>query len=149
MNRDFEDMLAALEASGARYLVVGAHALAVHGIPRATGDLDLWVEASPENADRVWTAILAFGAPAEALGVELADLARSGTVVQIGMAPRRIDILTGIDGVSFEEAWPGRTSARLGKIEVPVIGRDAIVRNKRATGRAKDLADLEALGEST
>lgn len=149
MNRDFEDMLAALEASGARYLVVGAHALAVHGVPRATGDLDLWVEASPENANRVWKAILAFGAPAEALGVELADLARTGTVVQIGLAPRRIDILTDIDGVSFEEAWPGRTRARLGAIEVPVIGRDAIVRNKRATGRAKDLADLEALGESS
>lgn len=147
MNEDFRDFLAALLATGTRFLVVGAHALAAHGVPRATGDLDVWIDATAENADRAWSALLRFGAPVEAMGVSREDLTRSNQVVQIGLPPRRIDVLTSITGVSFEEAWSGRATHEVEGLAVPFLGRAALVRNKKATGRAKDLADLEALGE--
>ncbi len=148
MNEDFQDILTALPESGARLLVVGAHALAVHGVPRATGDLQLWVEPTPENARRVWQALLRFGAPVEALGVTPADFTEPDMVVQIGIPPRRIDLLTGLTGVDFESAWSDRVTSRLGELEAPVLGRKTLLRNKRATGRARDRADLEALGEA-
>ena len=97
LNRDYVEMLAALSAAGAEYLVVGAHALAAHGAPRATGDLDLWVRPTPENARRVWQALEAFGAPLHEL--TLGDLSRPDVVFQIGLVPQRIDILTSITGV--------------------------------------------------
>jgi hypothetical protein len=147
LNEDFRDFLAALIAAGARFLVVGAHALAVHGIPRATGDLDVWIATDAENCGRVWTALLRFGAPVEAMGVSRDDLQRTDQVVQMGLPPRRIDLLTAISGVGFEEAWDGRVSHPVAGLDVPFIGRAALVRNKRAAGRAKDIADLEALGE--
>ena len=146
MNEDFRDMLAALLAAGARFLVVGAHALAVHGVPRATGDLDVWIDADPDNAERVHGALLDFGAPVASMGVTPDELARPDQVVQIGLPPRRIDILTGITGVGFDEAWPERVTHDVDGLAVPFIGRRALVKNKRATGRAKDIADLEALG---
>lgn len=148
MNDDFRDLLAALLAAGARFLVVGAHALAVHGVPRATGDLDLWIAADQGNADRVFDALLVFGAPMGAMGVTRDDFTRTDQVIQIGLPPRRIDILTAISGVGFEEAWPDRVAHDVEGLAVPFIGRAALVQNKRATGRAKDLADLEALGEN-
>lgn len=119
--------------------------MACHGVPRATGDLDVWVDAHPENAARVWRALVAFGAPVSALGVREADLAIPGTVVQIGLPPRRIDILTAISGVEFEDAWTGREIRRISNVDVPFLGRADLTRNKRASGRAKDLADLEIL----
>jgi len=145
VNEDFRDLLAALLAAGARFLVVGAHALAVHGVPRATGDLDVWIASDAENAARAYSALLAFGAPVAAMGVSPADLAVPDRVVQIGLPPRRIDVLTSITGVSFEEAWPTRAIHDVTGLAVPFIGRDALLQNKRATGRAKDLADVEAL----
>lgn len=148
MNDDFRDLLAALLEAGARFLVVGAHAMAVHGVPRATGDLDVWIAADPANAERVWTALLRFGAPVAAMGVRREDLTRADTVVQIGLPPRRIDLLTSITGVGFDEAWPGRVTHPVAGLAIPFLGRAELVRNKRATGRAKDLADLEALGEA-
>lgn len=148
MNEDFRDLLAELLATGTRFLVVGAHAMAVHGVPRATGDLDVWIAADPANADRVWTALLRFGAPVAAMGVGRDDLTRPDQVVQIGLPPRRIDILTSITGVGFDEAWSGRVTHDLGGLPVPFLGRAELVRNKRATGRTKDRADLEALGEA-
>jgi hypothetical protein len=147
VNEDFRDLLAALLSEGARFLVVGAHALAVHGIPRATGDLDVWIAGDAENARRVFEALVRFGAPMAAMGVTRADLSRPDQVVQIGLPPRRIDVLTSISGVSFEEAWSDRAVHDVDGVSVPFIGRAAFVKNKRATGRAKDLADLEALGE--
>ena len=147
MNPDFVDFLAALLAAEARFLVVGAHALAVHGVPRATGDIDVWIERSPENAARVWRALEAFGAPAAALGVRPADLETPDMVVQIGLPPRRIDVLTGVTGLEFDEAWRGRVVHLVAGLDVPFLGRDALVRNKRASGRFRDLGDLEALGE--
>lgn len=147
MNPDFEEFLQALLNSDARFMVVGAHALAVHGIPRATGDIDIWIEASAENAERVWSALTAFGAPMESIGVDRDDLAKPDTVIQIGLPPRRIDLLTGLSGLVFDEAWADRIFQETGSFRIPFIGRAALVVNKRETGRLKDKADLEALGE--
>lgn len=106
LNPDFRDMLSALSAAGAEYLVVGAYALAAHGYPRATGDLDIWVNPTEQNAPRVWEGMRQFHAPMSQLS--LADLSTPDNVIQIGVAPCRIDILTAIDGVQFDEAWPNR-----------------------------------------
>ena len=145
MNRDFVAMLSALSEASAEYLVVGAHALAAHGLPRATGSLDLWVRPTPENARRVWKALEGFGAPLHQLTVD--DLTREDVVFQIGVVPRRIDILTSITGVSFTDAWENRIDIEIDGIEVPVLGRAELVRNKRAVGRTRDIADIEELGE--
>lgn len=145
MNRDFVEMLLALSGAGAEFLVVGAHALAAHGVPRATGDIDIWVNPTPDNAARVMTALAAFGAPLHELSA--ADLQRPDLVFQIGVSPGRIDILTGISGVTFAEAWPRRLSIPIDGLEVGVLGRDDFERNKRASGRPKDLLDLELLGD--
>ena len=148
MNRDFRDLLAAFLGADVRFLVVGAHAMAVHGVPRATGDLDVWIAPDPENADRAWSAVVRFGAPLSSMGVTRADFGRPDQVVQVGLPPRRIDILTSISGVAFDDAWPDRVIHEIEGLAVPFLGRAALIRNKRASGRAKDLADLEALGES-
>jgi hypothetical protein len=147
MNEDFLDMLRCLIEAGARFVIVGAHALAVHGVPRATGDLDIWIDREPANAERVWGALLKFGAPVEAMGVTRGDLEAPEMVVQVGLPPRRIDLVTTVTGVEFSEAWGSRIALRVGGVEVPFIGRQELIRNKRATGRLQDLADLEALGE--
>jgi len=148
VNEDFLDLLRALLVEGARFMVVGAHAMAVHGVPRATGDLDVWIDPGGDNPGRVLAAVVRFGAPVDALGLSAADFAQADRVVQIGLPPRRVDLLTAVSGLEFESAWPGRVMHSIGTIEVPFLGRQDLVRNKRATGRAKDLADLEALGES-
>ena len=138
-------MLAALLNVGARFLVVGAHALAVHGVPRATGDLDIWIPLDNENTDRVWTALGEFGAPIESLGVSKEDFQTPGTVVQIGLPPRRIDILNELTAADFESAWRSRVEHSVSSLKVPFIDRGTLLENKRATGRTKDLADVEAL----
>lgn len=143
MNRDFVDMLSALSEAGAEYLVVGAHALAAHGTPRATGDLDIWVRPTSDNAARVWRALLVFGAPLTELSE--ADLREPDIVFQIGLPPSRVDLLTSISGVEWAQAWEGRISAQISGLEIPVLGRAELIANKRAAGRAKDLADIEAL----
>lgn len=147
MNRDFVEFLETLLANDSRCLIVGAHALAVHGAPRATGDIDIWIDRSPENAARVWRAMVDFGAPVEALGVTTRDLESPDTVVQLGLPPRRIDVLTSVTGLEFADAWTERVLHRVGTLDLPFLGRSALVQNKRATGRHKDLGDLEALGE--
>jgi hypothetical protein len=147
VNPDFRDFLAALLAAEARFLVVGAHALAVHGVPRATGDIDVWIDRTPENVGRVWSALAAFGAPAAALGLRPSDLEAEDVVIQLGLPPRRIDLLTGASGLAFDDAWADRVIHRVDELDVPFLDRAALVRNKRASGRFKDLGDLEALGE--
>ncbi len=145
---DWFDALESLLEAKARFLVVGAHAMAVHGIPRGTQDLDVWIDPAPGNVRRVWEGLATFGAPLEELEVEPSDLREPDTVVQLGLPPRRIDVLTSISGIeSFDEAWPDRVVQEVRGRDIPFIGREALVRNKRATGRTKDLADLEALGE--
>lgn len=145
MNRDFSDLLAAFDAHGVEYLIVGAHALAAHGHVRATKDLDVWVRPSEGNAPRVLAALEAFGAPLHDLTAR--DLATPGTVFQIGVPPIRIDIITEIDGVEFESAWPDRVIVEVGDTRVPIMSRDHLIANKRATGRLQDLADIERLEE--
>jgi hypothetical protein len=142
-NPDFEDLLAALNDAGAEYLVVGAHALAAHGHPRASKDLDVWVHATADNAERTYRALASFGAPLDDLRVD--DLSTAGTVFQIGVEPVRIDIVTSIDGVDFEEAWPDRMSVEYGDQPVSVISRKHLIQNKKAAGRPQDLADVDAL----
>jgi hypothetical protein len=144
MSPDFLDLLRAFSGASARFLVVGAYAVGVHGRPRATKDLDLWVEASDENAPRVMQGLIAFGAPL--MGLTEADLRQPGLGLQIGVEPGRIDVLTKISGILFEEAWPGRLEADFGDgVRCQVIGLEALLRNKRATGRPQDLADVDAL----
>lgn len=148
LNDDFRDLLAALGAAEVAFLIVGAHALAAHGVLRATGDLDVLVQPSAENAQRVVAALRKFGAPLAAHGVSEADFSRPGMVYQIGLPPRRIDLLTEISGVSFEEAWAGRIELVVSGIPVSLLGRDALIKNKLATGRKKDLLDVELLEEA-
>ena len=145
LNPDFRDLLVALHDEGAEFLVVGAYAVAFHGSPRATGDLDVLVRPTSENAGRVFRALTTFGAPLVRAGVGAEDFARPGTVYQIGVAPRRIDVLTEISGVAFEDAWSTREPASLEGRTVHFIGREALLRNKQAAGRPKDLADLARL----
>jgi hypothetical protein len=137
--------LESLVEEGATFLIVGAHALAVHGAPRATGDLDIWIRPDFDNAQRVWRALTQFGAPVEALGLRVEDLTNPDTVFQLGIPPRRIDILTEISGVAFEEAWEGRVERDSGTLRLPFLGRSELLRNKAASGRPKDLADLALL----
>lgn len=143
VNPDFRDLFAALNAAGAEYLLVGGYALAVHAAPRFTKDLDVWVRPSAGNARRVWTALCEFGAPLGELGE--VDLATPGIVFQIGLAPNRIDVLTAIDGVEFDAAWPGRLETTYGGQTVHVIGKRELVLNKRASGRPQDLVDADVL----
>jgi hypothetical protein len=143
MNQDFVDLLRAFIAAEVRFLIVGAYALALHGRPRATGDLDVWVEATPQNAERVMRALASFGAPMN--DISIADFSSEGVTYQIGVPPGRIDILTELTGISFSEAWADRMRRPFGEIEVDFIGRTSFIRNKRATGRPKDLGDIEGL----
>jgi hypothetical protein len=140
VNPDFSDILSALSAEGAEFLVVGAYALAAHGLPRATRAFDLWVGRFGDNPERVRRALMRFGAPVDSVSLE--DLRRADLIFQIGVAPQRIDVLTSIDGVEFAPAWAARVETELGGLRVPVLSRKHLVQNKRATGRPQDLADL-------
>ncbi len=140
---DFSDLLQAFNDARVKYLIVGGHAVALHGHPRATKDLDVFIEPSVENAHRAHAALGAFGAPLDRLTVN--DLCDPDTIFQIGVPPLRIDVMPSISGLTFEEAWASRIEARYGGVPVSVIGRDALIMNKAATGRLQDLADIEAL----
>jgi hypothetical protein len=144
---DFEELLGYLTARNVRFVVVGGHALAYHGRPRYTKDLDVFVEPTAENATRLLGALEDFGFGG--LGLTEADFDTPGKVVQLGVAPNRIDLLTSIDGVPFGDAWSGRVVGRFGCESVPFIGRRELLANKRAVGRLQDLADIEALGTDT
>lgn len=146
MIADFRDLLTELRNAGVRFLVVGAHALAAHGVPRVTGDLDLWVEATPDNASRVWEALGVFGAPVAALGVRPEDFVQPDQVIQLGLPPYRVDLLTSISGVTFAEAWDDRLPGELFAVPVAFLGRSTFLQNKRASGRPRDLEDIRALG---
>ncbi len=138
-------MLAELTDAGAEFVLVGGHAVAYHGHPRATKDLDILVRPSPENAVRVYRALTAFGAPLDTFDVSAADFAAYHGVLQIGVAPRRIDILNGASGISFDEAIEHHGEIVVEGRPIKVIGKAALLKNKAAAGRAQDLADLAAL----
>jgi len=141
--KDYLDVLRDLSAENAEFLVVGAYALAAHGHPRATGDLDIWVGTSPENAERVYAGLLRFGAPLARIKPQ--DFSEPDVIFQMGIVPNRVDILTSIDGVEFGEAWKDRMIGTVLGMQYPVIGREHLKANKKATGRPKDLQDLAIL----
>ena len=143
--RDFCELLECFNARRVEVIIVGAYALGFHGAPRMTGDLDVLVEPSAANAGRVDEALAAFGFGD--VGLSARDFQQPDVVIQLGVPPVRVALLTGISGVTWEEAWNGRTTGEFGGVPVAFIGLDELRRNKRATGRHKDLADLEALGE--
>jgi hypothetical protein len=133
-------MLSAFIEEKVEFMLVGSYALAFHGFPRATGDIDLWVRCSNDNAERVWRALARFGAPLSNLNVN--DLTKPGTVFQIGVAPNRIDILNKISAVEFDEAMLDSQTVELDGLSISVISRSHLIRNKKAAGRPKDKADV-------
>ena len=145
---DFRDVLVELHDAGAEFVILGGHAVAFHGYPRATKDIDLLVRAEPNNAKRVYQALAAFGAPLQNFHVSEADFATYDGVLQIGLPPRRIDILNRADGISFDEAVAEGVSLELEGRRIPVIGLKALLKNKLASGRPQDLADIVALEAS-
>lgn len=143
---DFNEFCALLSAHAVEFVIVGAHALAFHGAPRFTGDLDILVRPTEENGRRVLLAIAGFGFPTSPLTA--ADIAVGRKVIEMGVEPVQIHVMSQIDGVAWDEVWAGRQLGPLGSRSVAFIGREALLRNKRAAGRPKDLADVEALRES-
>jgi hypothetical protein len=145
---DFRDVLIELNRVQARFLVVGAHALSAHGVPRATVDLDIWISSESANAELVYAALAAFGAPLASLGITRQDFQTPDVVTQFGLPPFRIDVMTSVSGLTFDEAWRHRIEGVIEGVRVPILDRDSFIRNKRASARKKDLADLELLGEA-
>jgi predicted nucleotidyltransferase len=146
LNSEWIELLRSFNASGVKYLVVGGHAVMFYAEPRYTKDLDLWIEASPENAHKTFTALANFGAPLS--GMSPQDFEREGFVYQLGVPPVRVDIVMSIDGVTFAEAWPNRREAACGSEKVAYIGREDLIKNKIASGRHIDLHDAELLKKS-
>lgn len=142
-NPDFRDLLSSFIEGKVRFLIVGGYAVAFHGHPRATKDLDVWIEASPENSPLALCALAAFGAPVDDLTIT--DLTTPSTVFQMGVPPRRINVVCGVSGRDFASAWDRREVLDLDGLQVPVISLDDLIANKRASGRLQDLADVEAL----
>jgi len=145
LNNDYKDILLNLSGRKVKFLLVGAYAMAAHGYPRSTMDIDLWVMPDPENAALVLNALEDFGAPVGELSAE--DLEKEGMVFQIGVAPRRIDIITSVDGLKFEDAFLNSLIIEIEGIPVRVLSIPDLIKNKRSTGRTKDLADAQALEE--
>jgi predicted nucleotidyltransferase len=143
LNKDYREMLQCLLEEKVRFLLIGAYALAVHGFPRATKDIDFFVWATPENAANLLRALARFGAPLD--DISESDFSAPGVVFQIGKDPRRIDIITKISGVEFERAYANRENIFLEGLEIPIISVPDLIANKRATGRTQDLADVEKL----
>jgi hypothetical protein len=143
LNSDYRDILSALSAEKAKFLLVGTYALAAHGYPRATMDIDFWICPDSGNAAAVLRALACFGAPIDNLSIM--DLQTEGLVFQIGVAPRRIDIITSLDGLNFDKAFAHAKTVKIDDITVHVLSVEDMIINKRATGRTKDLADVEML----
>lgn len=143
MQEDLREFVALLNSHQVEYLVVGAHAMACHGVPRYTGDVDFFLARTPVNAARVMEVLAAFGFGHLSIG--LSDLQTPDTVIQLGYAPNRIDLLTSLTGVEFTEAWPERVTIQMDDVTIEVIGKKHLIQNKSALGRPKDLADVEVL----
>ncbi len=143
LNQDWRDMLSALSDAGAKYMIIGGYAVVMHGIARMTKDLDIWVDNTPDNAERVWKALRDFGTPM--MNLKRADLEKTDTVFQIGMPPRRVDLLTGVAGATFEEAYKNRCIRKFDDDEVVCIGREDLIKIKLAAGRLRDRSDAKRL----
>jgi hypothetical protein len=147
IHQDFSELLSEFIAEGVRFLVVGGYAVGVHARPRMTKDLDLFVARDAENAGRVYRALARFGAPLE--GVTESDFTNDDLIYQMGQPPVRIDIITAIEGVGFDEAWRGRLAISVAGMNVYVIGKEELIRNKKSVGRPQDLADVDAIMKSS
>jgi len=143
LNSDYKDILLVLSNRKVKFLLVGAYAMAVYGYPRSTMDIDLWIMPDPENAILVLQALDDFGAPSGSL--TQSDLQKKDLIFQIGVAPRRIDILTSVDGLNFEEAFANSQTVDIEGVPIHVLSIGDLIKNKRSTGRTKDLADAECL----
>lgn len=143
LNPDFRDMLSSFIEANVEFLLVGGYAMAAHQLPRATKDIDLWVRPSAANAPRVLRALEAFGAPRH--GLTLQDLETEGTIYQVGVPPHRIDVITLVEGVRFEEAWEARIDVEVDGLRIPVIGKSHLIANKRTVARPQDLVDIALL----
>lgn len=143
LHPDIREFIELCLSQRVEFILVGGYALAVHGAPRFTEDIDLMVLISPENADKLYTVLEDFGFGGA--GITRNDFLEADQVIQLGLAPNRIDLLTGISGVTWHEAWETRTHTKLDGLEIPVIGKDALIRNKQATGRPQDHADVARL----
>lgn len=135
--------LSFFKAERAEYRVVGRYALAAHGLPRATGDIDLWINPTASNAPRVYRALKAFGAPVDRLTIS--DCESDDLILQIGVPPSRVNVITSIDGVSFENAWPNRVTIKLDAMTATELGKADLMLNKRTVGRPQDCADVARL----
>ena len=140
---DFNEFLRSLTANGVEFVVVGAYAVAFHGVPRFTGDIDILVRPTADNGRRLIAAVREFGFPTDLLDAD--EIAAGAKIVQMGVEPVQIHVMSRVSGVSWDEAWAGRAEARIDDLHIPFIGRRELIRNKRAAGRLKDLADIEAL----
>jgi predicted nucleotidyltransferase len=143
LDKDFNEFVELFLEHNVRFLIVGGYALAAHGLPRATGDLDAWVWVNPENAQNIMRALNAFGF--QNLSLTESDFSKEDSIIQLGYPPFRIDILTSIDGVAFDQAWEKRIVVELNGMNVPFIGREDLIANKKAAGRPQDLADVSRL----
>jgi hypothetical protein len=146
LNKDFKEFAELLNSIGVEYIVVGGYALAAHGHPRYTGDLDIWVRPSGDNVAKLLQALNAFGFGS--LGLSAADFLEPEAVIQLGYPPHRIDLLTAIDGVTFDSCYSSHVPMQVGDVTLPIIDLANFRANKLASGRAKDIADLETLDES-
>lgn len=143
LDKDFNEFVGLFIAHDVRFLIVGGYALAAHGLPRATGDLDTWVWVGGENAGRIVTALAEFGFGE--VGISEDDFKRSDSIVQLGLPPYRIDILTSVDGLDFEQSWRNRVVVEVDNLKVPFISKDDLITNKKTVGRPQDIADVERL----
>ena len=143
LNEDYKEMLQILLNNEVKFLIVGAYAMGAQGYPRATGDFDVWVEPSSENSKRVYKSLAEFSAPLEEINSE--TFTEKGIIFQIGIAPRRIDILTFIDGVEFDEAYLNKEEIEVGDIKIPFLSLEHLIKNKESTGREKDILDVKYL----
>jgi hypothetical protein len=143
LNEDYKEMLQGLLNNKVKFLIVGAYAMGAYGYPRATGDLDIWVETSSENSEKVYKSLVEFGAPLSE--ITLKTFTEEGIIFQIGIAPRRIDIITHIDGVDFAEAYKQKKDVEIEGLKMVFISQQHLIKNKKATGRAKDKLDAEYL----
>lgn len=143
LQRDLREFIALLNSLRVEYLIVGGHAVAFHGHPRFTGDIDFFVRATPANVERLLAVLNAFGFGD--LGISVADLLERGRVVQLGHPPNRIDLMNSVSGVEFGEAWERRVRTVMDDQPVSLIGWDDLLKNKRASGRSKDVTDVEKL----
>lgn len=146
LNEDYKEILQLLLANKVRFLVVGAYAMGAHGYPRATGDIDIWVEASPGNSKKVYQSLLEFGSSLSQITKE--TFCEKGIIFQIGVAPRRIDIITKIEGVGFQKAYTKKQEIQIEDIKIPFISKENLIKNKESTGRKKDKLDVRYLRQT-